>query len=203
MYPRIVVIVEPGAQADADRVVLRSGGHRLSGQFGARTDDRRQCARRSCQDRMRRRRGLAGLDARRHGRGQGQLQGFCVHHRRRGGAQSDLRALWRRGQRRRDRRRQPAQGPPARRQYAGDQPRRRRLREPRALQIGARRRKPRHLPGQDHRRAARAEDRRQDDDAGAAAVRRRRKPTTSRNWKSSPTTWSAATAPPPARSIRA
>ena len=48
------------------------------------------------------------------------------------------------------------------------------LRQPRAVQVGARRREPRRVPGQDHRRAARAEDRRQDDDARAAAVGRRR-----------------------------
>ena len=46
--------------------------------------------------------------------------------------------------------------------------------EPRAVQVGARRRKPRRVPGQDRRRAARAEDRRQDDDARAAAVGRGR-----------------------------
>jgi Fe-S cluster assembly protein SufD len=47
-----------------------------------------------------------------------------------------------------------------------------RLPEPRIVQVGARRRQPRRLPGQDHRRAGRAEDRRQDGDAGAAPVRR-------------------------------
>ena len=46
-----------------------------------------------------------------------------------------------------------------------------RLPEPRGVRLRARRRKPRRVPGQDHRAAACAEDRRQDDDAVAAAVR--------------------------------
>src|SRR5450759_1991314 len=60
-----------GRAGDADRELLRSGGDRLSGQFGARIDDRRRCPRRSHQDRLRRRRGLARLHARRHSRGEG------------------------------------------------------------------------------------------------------------------------------------
>ncbi len=56
------------------------------------------------------------------------------------------------------------------RHHAADRPRQGPLREPRAVPLGARRRKPRRVPGQDRGRAARAEDRRQDDDARAAAV---------------------------------
>ncbi len=49
-----------------------------------------------------------------------------------------------------------------------------RLPEPRGVRLRARRRKPRRVPGQDHRASACAEDRRQDDDALAAAVGNRR-----------------------------
>ncbi len=45
------------------------------------------------------------------------------------------------------------------------------LREPRAVQGGPRRRRPRRVPGQDHRLARRPEDRRQADGPGAAALR--------------------------------
>ena len=48
------------------------------------------------------------------------------------------------------------------------------LHQPRSVQVGARRREPRRLSGQDHRAAARAEDRREDGDARAAAVGNRR-----------------------------
>ena len=68
----------------------------------------------------------------------------------------------------------PAQGPPARRHHAGRRSHRARLPEPRSVQVRARRRGPRRVPGPHHRAAAGAEDRRQDDDAGAAAVRARR-----------------------------
>ena len=49
-----------------------------------------------------------------------------------------------------------------------------RLPEPRGVQVGARRRGPRRVPGPHHRQTARAADRRQDDDAGAAPLRQRR-----------------------------
>ena len=64
------------------------------------------------------------------------------------------------------------------------------------------RRVARRLPGQDHRRARRAEDRFQDDEPGAAPLRDGGVRRTSRSSRSSPTTWSAATAPPAAASTR-
>ena len=127
MYPRSVVVVEPGAQVTL--IESFSGPDGLDYQVnsalelvigdGARVDHIKIGYDGGA--------ALARLHARRHGRRQGHLQGFRFHPRRRGGAQPDLRALCRRGQRRRDRRREPAQGPPARRQYAGHQPRRRPL----------------------------------------------------------------------------
>ena len=48
------------------------------------------------------------------------------------------------------------------------------LHQPRSIQVGARRRGPRRLPGQDHRATARAEDRCEDGDARAAALGNRR-----------------------------
>ncbi len=103
-----------------------------------------------------------------------RLQRFRLQHRRRRGAQPDLRSLRRRGHARGLARREPAQGQAARRFHAGDRSQGRRLPEPRGVRVRARRRKPRRVPGQDRGAAARAEDRRQDDDAGAAAVRRGR-----------------------------
>ena len=174
MYPRSLVIVEPGAQADADRELLRTGGHRLSGQFRARTGGRRRRAGRLHQDR---RDGGAALRVStlwRHGRGAAQLTTISPSPSAAPWCATRLScALAARAAKARSRR-QPA----ARPQHvdntlliehaAGA------LRKPRAVQVGARRRKPRRVPGQDRRRAARAEDRRQDDDARAAAVGRGR-----------------------------
>ena len=56
------------------------------------------------------------------------------------------------------------------------------------------------FPGQDHRRAGRAEDRFEDDEPRAAPLGGRRSSPTSRSWRFSPTTWSAATARPAAGS---
>ena len=61
-------------------------------------------------------------------------------------------------------------GTPACRHHAGGRSCGGRLPEPRGVQVGARRREPRHLPGQDHRAAGRAEDRRQDGLACADAL---------------------------------
>ncbi len=61
--------------------------------------------------------------------------------------------------------------PPALRHHPGGRASRAGLRQPRIVQGGPRRRGARHLPGQGHRLAGRAEDRRQADGSGAAAVR--------------------------------
>ena len=79
---------------------------------------------------------------------------FRVHHRRRGDAQPAVPALRRRRHDREHPRREPAQGPPACRHHAGGRSRGGRLPEPRGVQDRARRREPRHVPGQDHRAAA-------------------------------------------------
>ena len=68
------------------------------------------------------------------------------------------------------------------------------------FKIGDRRPGDRRLPGQDHRRAGRAEDRRQDDGARRCSSPTRRSSPRSRSSRSSPTTCSAATARPRARS---
>ena len=71
-------------------------------------------------------------------------------------------------------RREPLEGPPARRHHHGGRPCGGRRPEPRSLQDRARRREPRRVPGQDHRAARRAADRRQNGLAWALAVGGRR-----------------------------
>ena len=68
------------------------------------------------------------------------LQHLRVHHRRRVVRNQLFVALRRRGHGRRHPRREPAQGPPARRHHAGRRPRGAALPEPRGVQVGARRR---------------------------------------------------------------
>ena len=169
-----------GRPRHADREPRRAGRQRLSGQCRARNLRRRRGPCRSRQDDRRRRRRAACLDARRRDRRACALQHLYLHRGRRRGAQSAVPEIRRRGHGRRHSRRDPGQGPSARRHDARRQPHRARLPKPRSVQGGARRRGPWRIPGPHHRAPACAKDRRQDDDArrccSPSAPRRINKP---------------------------
>ena len=173
VFVRSLVVIEKGARAML--VESHEGSRRVPGERRARAQGRRRGPCRSHQDHRRGRGRAACLDADGGDRRACPLQRIPVHHRRRAWCATSCSCAF------------AGEGTVAGIRGASLLKGRQhadttlvadhavaRLHQPRGVQVGARRREPRRLPGQDHRAAARAEDRRQDGDARAAAVGDRR-----------------------------
>ena len=143
IFVRSLVVIEKGARAMLVESHVGAECPRGPGECGARAQGRRRGACRSRQDHRPGRGRPACLQPDGDDRRACPLQRVPVHDRRRGGPKPAVRSVRRGGHHCRDPRREPAQGPPAYRHHIGRRPRRSRLHQPRGVQVGARRRKPR------------------------------------------------------------